>query len=79
MKRKGAIQEIIDEKYGTFEVPFMRDTSYGQIVDSELDNKDEPELEVVDKPTIGQGDANHCPSDGTRKSHCVAFLIHVHG
>ena len=46
--RRGTVQEIIYQKYGTFEVPCMRDKIYAQSVDSELDNKDDSELEVED-------------------------------
>jgi hypothetical protein len=61
---------IIDEKYGTNEIPHKSDTlkttPKGDIQD------DDSELEVVDKPKVGQGQTNHCPYDRTSKNHCVA-------
>jgi hypothetical protein len=60
--QKGTIQDIIDQKYGTHEVPCLGHTIY----------EDQSEAEVEDKPMMGQGYTNHCPYDGMRKSHCVA-------
>jgi len=67
-KQNGTIQEIIDQKYGTFQKPCRRHT-YGWIADSKLDKDDsEP-----NEHTVSQGETiNHCPYDGIRKSYCVA-------
>jgi hypothetical protein len=43
-KQKGTIQEIIDQEYGTFDMPCMRHKDY--VVDSEPDNKDDSEPET---------------------------------
>ncbi len=68
-KQNGTFQEIIDQKYGTFQKPCMRHTN-GWIADSKPD-KDDSEPKVVDKH-IRQGETNHCPYDSIRKSYCVA-------
>ena len=52
-KQNGTIQEIVDQKYGTFEIPCRRHT-YGWIADTKPD-KDDSEPEVVDEHTVNQG------------------------
>jgi hypothetical protein len=70
-KQNGTIQEIVDQKYGTFEIPCRRHT-YGWIADTKQD-KDDSEPEVVDEHMVSQGVAIRCcPYDGMRKSYCVA-------
>jgi hypothetical protein len=67
-KQKDTIKEIIDHKYGTCEVLWVGDKIYNRKIDSGQDNKDDSEAKFEDKPTVGQGDTNHCPYDGTSKS-----------
>jgi|JI7StandDraft_1071085.scaffolds.fasta_scaffold24579_3 hypothetical protein len=70
-KQNGTIQEIVDQKYGTFEILCRRHT-YSWIADTKPD-KDDSEPEVVDEHTINQGGTIRCcPYDGMRKSYCVA-------
>ena len=62
-KQKGTIQEIIDQKYGSCEVPCVGNLTFSPYV---LDSKAE------DEPKVVKANLNHCPYDGTRKCHRVA-------
>jgi hypothetical protein len=61
--QKGTIQEIIDLKYGTCEVPCKGNLTFSPY---DLDSKAE------DEPKVVKANLNPCPYDGTRKCHCVA-------
>ena len=69
-KQNRTIQEIIDQKYGTFQKLCTRHT-YSWFDDSKPD-KDDSEPKVVDEHTVNQWEYNICPYDGMRKSYCVA-------
>jgi hypothetical protein len=61
--QKGTIHEIIDQKYGTCEIPCRGDITLSPYnLDSEA--KDEPKVVKVN--------LKYCPYDGMRKHHCVA-------
>jgi hypothetical protein len=61
--QKGPIQEIIDQKYGTCEVPCTGNLTFSPY---DLDS------EAEDEPKVVKANLKHCPYDGTRKRHCVA-------
>ena len=61
--QKGTIQEIIDQKYGTCEVPCRGNLTFSPY---DLDFEAEDDSKVVEV------NWNPCPYDGTRKRHCVA-------
>ena len=77
-KQNGTIQEIVDQKYGTFEILCRRHT-YGWIADTKQD-KDDSEPEVVDEHTVKRGgllDVVHMTGCG--RVTVWLLLIHVHG
>ena len=78
-KQKGTIQEIIDQKFGTSQVPGMRDKIYDPSVDSELDKRMTQNQRLKTNQLSVRGALTMVHMVGQGRVTVRLLLIHVHG